>query len=267
MADGAGACVPCTRGLFCTGGDARNPDSTATACPPGLATRIAGAKSQAQCFTAPGHGRVSSRGDNGAVVLSSVVCPPGTYNVGGNSAGCQPCGQGLTTAAEGASSAADCVAPPGRFLSRGGVGVACPIGTFSTGLSRSPFCTPCPDGTTTPAEGANVSSACSLAIQGFLLNADGTASRCPANTYSDVPHAQPSCTPCPFGLRTREDDGEGASGPAACLAPPGYELLPGASEMSVCEVGWFKDGWSRAACVKVRAARCACMRYKPAAAC
>lgn len=52
MMSETGACVPCTRGLYCVGGDRKNPNSTSTACPAGLATRIVGAKSQAQVRTA-----------------------------------------------------------------------------------------------------------------------------------------------------------------------------------------------------------------------
>jgi hypothetical protein len=61
-----------------------------------------------QCFTLPGYGRTSTRGDNGKVTLSAQLCPIGTYNVGQNTAGCQKCGAGLTTAAEGSDAASDC---------------------------------------------------------------------------------------------------------------------------------------------------------------
>jgi hypothetical protein len=91
------------------GGDATlNPNNAASDCPQGLQTLFAGAKSQAQCFTQAGYGRVSSRGQDGKTVLSSVLCDVGTYNVGGNSAGCQRCGPGLTTASNGSTSAAAC---------------------------------------------------------------------------------------------------------------------------------------------------------------
>lgn len=199
-----------------------------------------------QCFTLPGFGRVSSRGENGQVVLSAVACPLATYNVGGNTAGCQACPPGLTTAAVGANSTSNCVAPAGSYLNRG-VGTACPKGTFTTDLNRALVCTPCPDGLTTASEGSSSPSACSLAMKGFSMNADGvSASPCPVNTFSDAENAATSCTPCPNAWRTRD---VGATGPALCLAPPGYELREGASAITECDVGFWKDGWNRAPCV------------------
>jgi hypothetical protein len=102
-------CQPCTLGKLCPGGDATvNPDNEESDCPSGLATTFSGAKSQAQCFTKPGYGRVSVQSSDGKVSLSGVLCDVGTYNLGGNTAGCQNCGPGLTTATNGSTSAADC---------------------------------------------------------------------------------------------------------------------------------------------------------------
>jgi hypothetical protein len=102
-------CQPCTLGKFCLGGDTTvNPNNLESACPDGLATTFAGAKSQAQCFTQPGYGRVSTKGSDGKVSLSGVVCEVGTYNVGSNTAGCQKCGAGLTTVTNTSTSASAC---------------------------------------------------------------------------------------------------------------------------------------------------------------
>jgi hypothetical protein len=102
-------CQPCTLGKFCLGGDTTvNPNNTESACPDGLATIFAGAKSQAQCFTKPGYGRVAVQASNGKVSYAGMLCPVATYNVGGNTAGCQNCGPGLTTATNGSTSAAAC---------------------------------------------------------------------------------------------------------------------------------------------------------------
>ena len=103
-----GSCVPCAEGQYCLGGDATNTDSAASDCPTGLATVFAGAKSQAQCFTTQGYGRVATRGANGKVELSGSLCGVGLYNVGGNTAGCQRCGAGLTTSGQGSSSTSQC---------------------------------------------------------------------------------------------------------------------------------------------------------------
>eukprot|EP00882_Tetradesmus_deserticola_P015681 GHRQ01016708.1.p1 GENE.GHRQ01016708.1~~GHRQ01016708.1.p1 ORF type:complete len:240 (+),score=28.06 GHRQ01016708.1:670-1389(+) len=103
------ACVPCTLGKYCPGGDpSDNPNNLEFSCSSGLQTTMAGAKSEAQCFTLPGYGRVSMRGDDGSVYQTSVLCPIGTYNVGSNTAGCQYCGPGLTTATNGSTSNAAC---------------------------------------------------------------------------------------------------------------------------------------------------------------
>jgi hypothetical protein len=102
-------CKPCALGKFCLGGDATvNPNNLEATCPDGLATTFAGAKSQAQCFTKPGYGRVSTKGGDGKVSLTGVLCDVATYNVGSNTAGCQKCGAGLTTAATGSDSASLC---------------------------------------------------------------------------------------------------------------------------------------------------------------
>jgi hypothetical protein len=93
-------CKPCALGKFCLGGDATvNPNNLEATCPEGLATTFAGAKSQAQCFTKPGYGRVSTKGSDGKVSLTGV---------GSNTAGCQKCGAGLTTATTGSDSASLC---------------------------------------------------------------------------------------------------------------------------------------------------------------
>ena len=102
-------CQPCTLGKYCLGGDATvNPTNAEDGCPDGLATTFAGAKSQAQCFTKAGYGRTSSKGSNGKVSLAGVLCDVATYNVGSNTAGCQKCGAGLTTAGNTSNSAAAC---------------------------------------------------------------------------------------------------------------------------------------------------------------
>jgi hypothetical protein len=48
------------------------------------------------------------KGSDGKVSLSGALCDVATYNVGSNTAGCQKCGEGLTTATNGSTSASDC---------------------------------------------------------------------------------------------------------------------------------------------------------------
>ncbi|KAF8061892.1 Svep1 [Scenedesmus sp. PABB004] len=246
-ASDAGAwCAACPAGQFCPGGDRNNPSSAPRDCAAGLATMSAGAKSEAQCFTTPGFGRVAQRQANGAVALVAQRCAVGSYNVGRNTAGCQRCNPGLTTVTEGAAAMSDCVAPPGSYYDRG-MGRLCPRGTFSTNFTAGDAsCTPCAPGVTTAAEGSNSSDACGLAARGFHMSGPGVAAACPVDTYSDVESANTECTPCPSGLRTLD---EASTGVALCLMPPGMELAANATVITECAIGFYKEGWNRNPCV------------------
>ncbi len=242
-------CKSCTPGSFCPGGDALG-NSPQSDCPDGLATTFAGAKSEAQCFTEAGYGRVATKQADGKVSLTGVVCPVGTYNVGKNTAGCQKCGAGLTTAGNTTTVAADCVAPAGSYLDKG-IGKLCQRGTYSTALNSASSCTPCPDGITTEAEGSDNSNLCILAAKGHYINPANAseALECDYNTYQDEEAAVTECKPCPHGWKTKE---KGATGVALCLAPPGFELV-GTGEndtITECAEDWYKADWNRNACVK-----------------
>lgn len=106
--NGVDSCETCPEGQYCVGGSGTNEASSATDCPAGLATTFAGARSLQQCFTEAGFGRSSSRNSAGFVTLTGTQCAIGTYNVGGNTAGCQKCPAGLTTESPGSTSLADC---------------------------------------------------------------------------------------------------------------------------------------------------------------
>jgi len=90
------------------GGDAALPDSPMMSCPQGLATRFSGARSIQQCYTSPGYGRTVSMSPEGVISYVATLCPVGTYNTGGNPAGCQSCASGLTTSGNGSQSASSC---------------------------------------------------------------------------------------------------------------------------------------------------------------
>jgi len=77
-------------------------------CPQGLTTRFTGARSIQQCFTSPGYGRTVSMSPEGVITYTATLCPVGTYNTGGNPAGCQSCPAGLTTNGTGASASSSC---------------------------------------------------------------------------------------------------------------------------------------------------------------
>ncbi|WIA13038.1 hypothetical protein OEZ85_006646 [Tetradesmus obliquus] len=250
-------CAPCPKGQYCPGGGADNPESAASSCPEGLATVSTGAKSSTQCFTAPGFGRTTTQ-----VGIQTVVqvteCPIGTYNTGGNTAGCQKCGAGLTTLGPRSMNASMCLAPAGSYVERG-TGKACQKGMYSEELNNLSACIACPAGVTTPGDGSNSSSACGLARPGFhLVNTTAaaasaaaaaskaaTAAVCPPGSYQGREAAVFECSPCDFGYYTRA---EGAAGNAECLAPPGWELKPGASLITECELGYFKEGWNKNNC-------------------
>ncbi|WIA08977.1 hypothetical protein OEZ85_008391 [Tetradesmus obliquus] len=242
-------CKPCSMGKYCLGGDLTvNPNNEEKACPEGLETTFAGAKSQAQCFTKAGYGRASRLGSNGKIILSGVLCPEGTYNVGSNTAGCQKCGAGLTTATNGSDAASACMAPAGSYLDKG-IGKICQRGTYSSALSADTTCQTCPPGITTANEGSTSAADCSLAMKGFYINPSNAseAIACPLHTYQDKEAVAGACTDCPNGWKTKET---GATGVALCLAPPGYELKENATQITLCPTGSYKADWNRNPCVE-----------------
>ena len=141
------------------------------------------------------------------------------------------------------------MAPAGSYLDKG-IGKLCQRGTYSTALSSSNNCVPCPDGITTAGEGSTTAGACSLALKGYYIDPDNStlAIECPLDTYQDEEAAVTACTACPYGWKTKET---GATGLALCLAPPGYELLEGAQTISACPAGSYKPDWNRNLCTEV----------------
>jgi hypothetical protein len=67
-----------------------------------------GAESEAACLTLPGFSRNAIRLPNGKLSYTADTCLVGTFNVGGNGAGCISCGTGLTTDGRGKTSDKDC---------------------------------------------------------------------------------------------------------------------------------------------------------------
>eukprot|EP00775_Hariotina_reticulata_P003324 gene3324-3601_t len=228
QAQPSATCLACDAGQYCPGGDAVAVNSDMVACPAGLETKFPGAKSVAQCFTQAGYGRKTVRGSNGATSYAGVACPVGTFNVGGNTAGCQKC-----------------VAPAGSYLDRG-IGKLCPKGTYTDTLNSLNLCTPCGTGVTTAAEGSTAVSACDRAIKGYKYTGSNTAAPCELNFYQDEESTNSSCKACPFNMLTRL---EGATGPADCLAQPGFAQPDSSSNIAECPVNFYKEGWNRNPCV------------------
>ena len=141
------------------------------------------------------------------------------------------------------------VAPAGSYLDKG-IGKLCQKGTYSTDLNANANCVPCPDGITTAAEGSTTAAACSLALKGYYIDSANStvAIKCPLDTYQDQEANVTSCTACPNGWKTKET---GATGVAVCLAPPGFELVDGATNITACAAGSYKADWNRNPCVAV----------------
>lgn len=57
------------------------------------------------------------------------------------------------------------------------------------------------------------------------------------------------CAVLSAGMRTQLP---GATGVAQCLAPPGYELMADAAEITECAIGYYKQDWNRNNCTAVR---------------
>jgi hypothetical protein len=141
------------------------------------------------------------------------------------------------------------VAPAGSYVDKG-IGKVCQRGTYSTALNSDTNCQTCPDGITTADEGSTSAAACSLAMKGFYINPSNASDAipCPLHTYQGEEAAVTACTPCPNGWKTKET---GATGLALCMAPPGYELMESATEITACAKGSYKADWNRNPCVPV----------------
>lgn len=145
------------------------------------------------------------------------------------------------------------VAPAGSYVDKG-IGKLCPKGSYSTALNSATSCTACPTGITTSAEGSTSADDCKFAKRGYYLVDATTAALCPVNTYNDGETLQvgTGCPACPNGWKTKD---VGADGQSLCLAPPGFELLDGATDITECASGYYKADWNRNACTKVGSSR------------
>jgi hypothetical protein len=141
-------------------------------------------------------------------------------------------------------------APAGSKKDKG-IGKLCKKGTYTTDINSNSTCEACPDGVTTAEEGSTSPDECTLAQKGYYINPDNAleALECPADTYQDQESSTTSCTPCPYGWKTQDT---AATGLALCLAPPGYELLPGNDEITPCPANSYKTEWNKNRCIQVR---------------
>mgnify|MGYP001809915491 CR=1 FL=1 len=99
-------------------------------------------------------------------------------------------------------------------------------------------------------EAVAAAAAAAAAAMGYYIDSANStnAIKCPLDTYQDQEANVTSCTACPNGWKTKET---GATGVAVCLAPPGFELVDGATNISACAAGSYKADWNRNPCVSV----------------
>jgi hypothetical protein len=189
---------------------------------------------------------------------ASSICVVGFYNPGYNNRVCSKCPGGLTTAAEGSTSTAQCKAPAGSYYLRGRA-IACAQGTYKANVANAD-CDECAEGLTTAfgEVGKTDVTDCATIKPGYSAASGQAAGSittevCPADTYRAGELAYDSadgiaCTPCGTNSRTMPNV-EGAISPDACLAPPGYGWNEDGSS-TICEQGFYNPGWNREACTK-----------------
>lgn len=241
-------CVPCGFGFYCPGAKSTQASGEARiSCGLNKNTTSQMAQVNEGCVTNPGYGWAP--GD-------AVLCPVGFYATGRNNRRCSSCPGGLTTASEGATSHTLCLAPAGFYYDMGRA-VACAKGSFKDQLGNED-CTSCPEGFTTEnGTAATAAAECKYVDEGYgapggLMVGNSTALPCPKGFYRtghalyDANGGVP-CTPCPANMNTLS---EGASSKDACLAPPGYGWNVATGDASICQVGWYNEGWNKEACIK-----------------
>jgi hypothetical protein len=144
-------------------------------------------------------------------------CPHGSFKSSvSNSRICTLCPAGKTTAQQGATSADQCVCPPGTKSEL----------TFDNG------CALCDPGSENPMAAGN----CSVCALGSVAAVRGTTrcSLCPAGFYAENTLR---CHPCPFGTYT---DRMGSSNCTPC-APNRFSRVNGSSSCGVCPAATFAE--------------------------
>ncbi|XP_076132837.1 signal peptide, CUB and EGF-like domain-containing protein 3 [Alosa pseudoharengus] len=148
-------CVQCSPGTF----QEREGQLACDLCPGSERHGPAGARNISSCASQCSAGSVSSDG-----FKPCHLCPLGSYQPEAGRTFCHPCGGGLGTRREGATSFIDCevkvTCSPGHFYNTGSHRcMRCPIGTYQTEF-RQNHCINCPGNTTTDFDGATSVSQC-----------------------------------------------------------------------------------------------------------
>ncbi|XP_067122803.1 uncharacterized protein [Centruroides vittatus] len=154
--------------------------------------------------------------------LKTDLCHPcgyGLYQPQEGSFSCIPCGPGLTTRSNQATSSQECreECAAGLNLSINGNCEPCPQGTYRP--RGTPTCLKCPEGLTTASVSSVRQEQCSLEVckQGHYLNATlEKCMPCPKSTYQDKEQRETECLSCPSDTTT---DGLGATHKSNCSNP------------------------------------------------
>ncbi|KAF8065592.1 hypothetical protein HT031_003193 [Scenedesmus sp. PABB004] len=127
------------------------------------------------------------------------ACPPGYYAAAGSLVPCLKCPPGRTTDFNSTrqTSINDCYVMPGMGVYDGNstnpwnpssvnattTVLPCPVGYFSTGLSTTSVCTPCPTSGSTYSQGATSLAECTVCQPGYGYVSSLPCTACAAGTY------------------------------------------------------------------------------------
>ncbi|WIA19769.1 hypothetical protein OEZ85_005683 [Tetradesmus obliquus] len=276
------ACVPCTTGSFCPGGDpkARKPSDNIGGLPmscnannsTGLTTKSERSTRRADCIARAGYVLPATAGSPAQECTGSTYAP--AFN---RLRTCLPCQSGLAAPPDYTGARDDklavCQVPPGKFWELNVVR-DCPKGLYReeyvrTDNKTSIACKSCPEGWTTAQIGTIALRLCNVLLPGYqvvnftnnstnngTIDTNGTewtppeTEFCPVGSYSDGTTA--GCQPCPYSATTLKN---GSISADDCVVPPGYFVRDSAAnangEMVQCYTtpansgaeGYYRPGW------------------------
>ncbi|KAF3861132.1 hypothetical protein F7725_001387 [Dissostichus mawsoni] len=155
----SGRCVRCLSGSYYHGEQER-----CVQCPPGTFQEKEGQLACDLCPGSDGHGPCPTGSSSNDGFKPCQACPLGSYQTDLGRTLCFPCGGGLATKREGASSFHDCevkvqCSPGHHYNTTVHRCIRCPVGTYQTEF-RQNYCITCPGNTTTDFDGATSVSQC-----------------------------------------------------------------------------------------------------------
>lgn len=251
--------LPCPVGTY-KGGFDQAP--SCTPCPAGLTTQGQASVSVSACMMATTRGYYVTTENNNKV---AKPCPIGTWS--SNFLTCTECTEGTTTAREGATGSAECLAPPGYGYNPGRQGniktYLCPNGYYKAGWNKLD-CASC--GTNYQTDTSATNGLGLTADQCFILAGWGSAKDsagklvaklCVAGRYgvSDRTYGNVSrpCLPCPENTVTSDQFVAPATtgnppytSADSCLCRPGWGWYNKVA--TICAVGYWKGGYNNMDC-------------------